>query len=251
MVASTGRLHVETGARRGTSRGVPHLYYVREVVWLTAPTSLVPVTIAGQVVYEQGAPATTAGQIRIMATPGNPEEMSLLPTPQPAVVKPDLTFMMKGLLGEFLLRASGPDQYLKSVTVGNEDVTDSAREFKANERVTITLTSRVSTLEGNVTDATGAATTDAAVLLFSQDKTAWRFNSTRTKRAVVDPNGHFHVTGLMPGRYLVAATQRDRLAMPASAADVSFFEELSKEATSLVLGEDEQRKVDLKVAARQ
>ena len=78
-----------------------------------------------------------------MATLGNPDEMSGLQPPQPAVMKPDLTFTMKGLMGELMLRAAAPDQYLKSVTVGDEDITDSAREFKANDRVTITMTSRV------------------------------------------------------------------------------------------------------------
>jgi hypothetical protein len=93
-----------------------------------------------------------------------------VPSQQPALVKPDLTFTIKGLLGEFLLRTSMPNQYLKSVTVGSEDITDSPREFKTNDRVTISLTSRASTLEGNVTDATGAASTDASIILFSEDK---------------------------------------------------------------------------------
>ncbi len=210
------------------------------------------VTISGQVVFEQGQPPTTPGTIRIMATPGSVDEMSGLQSPQPATMKPDQTFTMKGLIGELMLRAAGQDNYVKSVTVGNEDVTDSAREFKANERVTITLTTRVSTVEGNVTDATGAASTDAGIILFSEDKASWRFNSTRTRRTTVDPTGHFRITGLMPGRYVIAAVPRDRLGVPSSAVDLAFFEELSKEATPLVLGEDEQRKVDLKVgAARQ
>ena len=56
----------------------------------------------------------------------------------------------------------------------------------------------------------------------------------------------------MPGRYVIAAVPRDRLGVPSMAVDLAFFEELSKEATPLVLGEDDQRKVDLKVgAARQ
>ena len=203
------------------------------------------VTITGQVAFEQGPPSAMPPQMRVIATAGNPDEMSGMQSPQPALVKPDLTFTMKGLLGEFMLRASAPNQYLKSVMVGSEDVTDSPREFKANDRVTINLTARASTLEGNVTDAAGAST-EAGIILFSEDKASWLFNASRTKRASVDPNGHFRITGLMPGRYLVAAILRDRLAVPAS-ADTVFFEQLSKEATSLVLGEDEQRTVDLKI----
>ena len=184
-----------------------------------------------------------------MATPGNVDEMSGLQPPQPATMKPDQTFTMKGLMGELMLRATGQDNYVKSVTVGNEDITDSAREFKANDRVTITMTTRVSTVEGNVTDATGAASTDAGIILFSEDKASWRFNSTRTRRANVDPTGHFRITGLMPGRYVIAAVPRDRFGVPSSAVNLAFFEELAKDATPLVLGEDDQRKVNLKVAA--
>jgi hypothetical protein len=217
---------------------------VDNVMVMTTPG----VTIAGQIVFEQGPPSAASGQVRVMATPGNPEEMMGVRSPQPALVTPDLTFTMKGLLGEFLLRASGPNQFLKSVTLGGQDITDSPREFKANERVTITLTSRASTLEGNVTGATGETSTDAGVILFSEDKAAWRFSSTRTRRSVVDANGHFRLAGLMPGRYLVAAVPRDRLNVPPTAS-TALFEELAKDATSLVLGDDEQRRVDLKFTA--
>jgi len=218
---------------------------VENVLVMTTPGA----TIAGQIVFEQGPPAAAPGSIRVIATPGNPDEMSGLQWPQPAIMKPDQTFTMKGLMGELLIRAAGPDVYVKSVTVGNEDITDSVREFKANERVTITLTTRVSTVEGHVTDDAGAAAAEAGILIFSEDKASWRFNSVRTRRAAVDPEGDFRVTGLMPGRYLVAAVPRGRLSVPASDADASFFEELSKEATPIVLGEDEQRRIELKVAA--
>jgi len=172
--------------------------------------------------------------------------MSGLQSPQPALVKPDLTFTIKGLLGEFMLRASAPNQYLKSVMAGSDDITDKPREFKSNDRVTITLTSRASTVEGNVSDAAGAASTEAGVILFSEDKAAWRFNSARVKRSPVDPSGHFRLAGLLPGRYLIVAVPRDRLNMPMG-GDTALFEELSKVATALVVGEDEERRVDLKV----
>ena len=206
------------------------------------------VAITGQVVFEQGPPTMTAGSVRIMATVGNPEDMSGMQSPQPAVVRPDSTFTMKGLLGDYMLRASGPNLYLKSVTVGAEDITDSPREFKAGDRVTITLTSRASTVEGNVADTAGAASPDAGILLFSDDKASWRFNSARLRRSTVDSTGHFRIAGLMPGRYFIAALPRERLSMPMT-PDPAFFEELSKVATSLTIGEDEERKVDLKLVA--
>jgi hypothetical protein len=172
-----------------------------------------------------------------------------MPMPQPAVVSSDLTFTMRGMAGEFVLRTSASNQFLKAVMLGAEDITDNPREFKTGDKVTLVLTSRASTLEGNVTDAAGKPATEAALLVFSEDKASWRMNSFRTKRSVVAPNGHYQVSGLMPGRYFAAAVSRDRLSLPPGGPDAAFFEQLAKEATSFVIGEDEQRQVDLKVIA--
>jgi len=206
-------------------------------------------TITGQIYFEQGPPAQMPQAMRVSASAVNPEDMIGLPTPQPAVVSPDLTFTMKGMSGEYVLRVGAPNQFLKAVMLGAEDITDNPREFKNGDKVTLVLTSRASTLEGNVTDAAGKPSADAALIVFADDKASWRMNSVRTRRSVVGPNGRYQVTGLMPGRYFAAAVSRDRLSLPPGGLDQSFFEQLAKEATSFVIGEDEQRQVDLKVIA--
>lgn len=205
------------------------------------------VTISGHVVFEQGPPSPMPKEMRVMGQIGNPEDMMGMPSPPPATVTPELTFTMKGLMGEYLLRTSAPNQYVKTVTANGEDITDIPHEFKTNERVTVTLTSRVSTLEGTVTDAKGDSSNDSGIILFPEDKASWRGNSTRLRRASVSANGQFRIPGLLPGRYYVAAVSRDRLNIASSSIDAAFFEQLSKEATLVVIGEDEQRKVDLKV----
>jgi hypothetical protein len=168
-------------------------------------------TITGQIVFEQGAPLGTQG-IRVTASAANPEDMMGMPSPPPAVVSPDLTFTMKGMSGEYVLRASAANQYLKAVMLGGaEDITDNPREFKNGDKVTLVLTSRASTVEGNVTDAAGKPSGDAALIIFSEDKAGWRMNSFKTRRSVVAPNGHYKIPGLMAGRYFAAAIARDRL----------------------------------------
>jgi len=156
---------------------------------------------------------------------------------------------MKGMAGEYLLRASAPNQYLKAVLLGADDITDNPREFRNGDKVTLVLTSRTSTLEGDVVDAAGKPSADAALIVFAEDKASWRMNSSRIKRSLVAPNGHYRISGLLPGRYFAAAIARDRLDVPpgGTAAETAFFEQLAKEATSFVIGEDEQRQVDLKV----
>ena len=143
---------------------------------------------------------------------------------------------------------AAPNQFIKSVTVNGEDVTDIPHEFKASDRVAITVTSRASTIEGNVTDTRDVQLPEAGVILFSEDKASWRINSIWTKRTGFDSKGHFRIAGLMAGRYYIAAVPRQRLDVSRGGdADVAFFEQLAKEATSLVIGPDEQRTVDLRM----
>jgi carboxypeptidase family protein len=205
-------------------------------------------TITGQIVFEQGPPLQMPQGMRVSVSFGNPDQMTGMFTPPSAIVNPDLTFTMKGLLGEFLLRTFAANQTLKAVMLGGEDISDSPREFKNGDKVTLILTSRASTLEGSVTDATGQPSATASLILFSEDKAEWRMNALRTRRSGVDQTGHYRLTGLIPGRYLIVAVPRDRLNVPPTGADAAFFERLSKDATSLVVGEDEQRQVNLKVA---
>src|SRR5262245_31767323 len=163
-------------------------------------------TITGSIVLEGGAPQSSSPQaFRVNALIGDPDAMVGMPGPSPAVVKPDLTFTMKGFMGELLLRANASSYYMKSVTLGAEDITDTPHEFKNGDRVTITLTSRSSTLEGTVTDDAGKPVTDAGILLFSDDKASWRLNSIRTRRNAADPSGRFRLTGLPSGRYFLIA----------------------------------------------
>jgi protocatechuate 3,4-dioxygenase beta subunit len=210
-------------------------------------------TITGTVVFESGPPQMQGGQsslqMRIGATQADPESTIGMPQPQPALVTPDLTFTMKGLVGEYMLRGNAQGNVLKQVLLGGEDITDTPHEFKSGDRVTLVMTSRASRVEGTVTDEAGKPAADAALILFSDDKAAWRSNSIRTRRATSDQAGHFRVMGVLPGRYFLIAVPRDR--MPALAnvgSDPSAFEALTKDATTVVVGEDEQRQVDLKIS---
>ena len=217
---------------------------VDNLLIVTAPGA----TVTGQITFEQGPPQPMPQGIRVSTTVANPLDNMGMPMPSPAVVSPDLTFTLKGMMGELMLRAGAQNQFLKAVMLSGEDITDTPREFKTGDRVTIVLTSRASTLEGNVTDARGEPSTEAALILFSEDKAAWRLNSFKTRRSGTDQSGHYKITGLMPGRYFVAALPRERMNGFSNGADTALFEQLAKEATSLVIGEDEQRQVDLKVA---
>ncbi len=215
------------------------------VVVMTMPG----VTITGRLIIEQGPASSSPGPIRVMAVVGNNEDSMGMRTSQPPVlVGPDQTFTLKGLMGEYLLRVAAPTLYVKSVTLdGGDDVTDTPHEFKTNERVVMTVTSRASTLEGTVTDGKGGVAAETGVLVFSEERGTWRMSSTRTRRGMADAEGHFRIQGLMPGRYFVIAVPRERLTVVPGAADALLFEQLSKDAVSVVIADDEERRLDLKI----
>jgi hypothetical protein len=206
-------------------------------------------TITGQIVFEEGSPQPMPQQMRVNAQVADPEGNMGMNNPQPALVTPDLAFTMKGMMGEFVLRAGTQGQYLKAVMMGAEDIIDTPREFKNGDKVTLVLTARASTLEGTVTDAQGKPSTDAGIIFFSEDKASWRVNSSKLRRTGVDQTGHYKLPGLMSGRYFIVAVPRERMNGLVPGTDATFFEQLSKDATAVVVGEDEQRQVDLKVVA--
>jgi len=211
-------------------------------------TTSLGTTITGQIVFEGAPPTANATTMRVFASTLSPNDMAGMPSPEPGTVTADYRFTLKGLMGEYVLRTGIANQFIKSVTANGEDVTDVAHEFKASDRVTITLTSSVATIEGNVTDTRDVQLPEAGVILFSEDKASWRINSIWTKRTSFDQKGHFRITGLMPGRYYVAAVPRQRLDVSRGGdVDAAFFEQLAKEATLVVVGADEQRTVDLRM----
>ena len=210
------------------------------------------VAITGQVVFEQGPPSTIPGMpgpLRVMATVGNPDDMAGLQPPQPAVVKPDLTFAMKGLLGEFLLRASAP-RPVPQISHGGQrghhrQTTRIQGERSRHDHAHISRVDggrqcdrrRGRSIDGGRRHSVFGGQSRVAVQLL-----AGQAISRRPEPATSSSQG------LLPGRYLIVAVPRERLSMPPG-NDTAIFEELSKVATALVIGEDEERKVDLKIVA--
>jgi protocatechuate 3,4-dioxygenase beta subunit len=209
------------------------------------------VTVLGHVEFEQGPPQQPIGTMRITTIPGD-QEFGMLGAPPNATVRKDLTFKLAGLNGEYLIRGGGglpQDYYIKAVLVGGDDVSDTPREFKPQDHVTLLISSRGATLEGTVTDAKGTPTSDAGIIVFPEDKASWRATSTRVRRSSPDAQGHYRISQMHPGRYFILATERGRLNTFPGLDYAAFYDELSKEATTLIVNEDETRMVDLKVVA--
>jgi hypothetical protein len=71
-------------------------------------------------------------------------------------------------------------------------------------------------------------------------------SSPRTHKADTGRNGQFSVGGLAAGRYYAIAVAREGF-RPAANPGEAFFDLLSKEATPLVIGDDERRTLELRL----
>jgi protocatechuate 3,4-dioxygenase beta subunit len=212
------------------------------------------VSIVGRVVFAEGTPATLP-RIRVQAQPADRNSPVMGPSPN-ATSGADGQFTLNDLYGPLLLRgfpqggAAGtmPGYTLKAVMLGGTDITDTPVEFKAehSRHLEIVLTSRASTLEGTVTEESGAPAEDVMVLLIPEDKAAWRAGSPRLRMVPLQKEGRFSATRVLAGRYHAIAIPREGFSLsPDSSPEI--FEQLVKDATSVVLNEDETRTIDLRV----
>ena len=91
---------------------------------------------------------------------------------------------------------------MKAVTLAGTDMTDVPTSFTRQDdgQLEVILSSKPSTLEGEVRGEEPGRPLDAAVYVFSEAPASWTISSPRTVRSDVQPNGRFSVTGLaVPG----------------------------------------------------
>jgi hypothetical protein len=207
-------------------------------------------TLAGRVVFETApAPAIAADTLSIGAEPKDRSMRSAVSV-HPAAGATDFTFTLRRLAGELIVRPNGvPNNwFLKAVLLGGRDVTDVPTEFRAEDsgRLEVVLTTRASELTGNVTNDRGEPAANCTVVLFGEDKTAWFQSSTRFRVTNPGRDGRFSIKGLRGGRYYLIAVPLNR-GLNSQSVDAAALEPLVKDATPLVLGDDDQRVVDLKM----
>jgi hypothetical protein len=217
---------------------------IDDLVVVTQPGA----TVSGQVVFAEGAPATAPSGLRVLTQPGD-RWMTMGPPPS-ATVGTNLQFTLNDLSGSHLIRLAGlpPGFAVKAVMLGATDVIDTPVELKSthSRQLQIVVTGRASTIDGTVTDDRGEPASELTVMAIPEDKAFWKVGSSRM-RMTGAMKGKFELRGMLAGRYHVVAVPRGRLYLN-SDTEPEAFEALIKEATTVVIGEDEKRTVDLRVA---
>ena len=158
-------------------------------------------------------------------------------------------FQLAGISGPTRMEVDGvPDGWaVKAVLVDGEDVTDEPFDLTGKTgTLRIVMTDRVTSLTGTV--QSNAEIRDHNVVVFADDSAKWTAPSRFVRTTRADAQGRFQIRGLPPGeRYLVAAL--DYLE-DGGEQDRQLLERLRTRATSVTLGEGEQRSIQLDLQGR-
>jgi hypothetical protein len=165
-------------------------------------------------------------------------------------VDDDGNFRLGGVSGRVLFDVSvAPAWDVKSVIFEGLNITEVPLDIAGRpsiDGVQITLTDKLTTVSGHVTDSRGAAVTSyVVVILPAEEKTStigW-YRYIRSTRS--DINGRFETRGMPPGRYVAAAVdalESGRQFVPA------VQQQLRKGAREFSLKEGESLMLDLRLS---
>ena len=165
------------------------------------------------------------------------------------------TFQITNLLpGQHYVRITGggvqgqgqAQWTLKAITVGGQDVTDSAVDLKPGQNVdnvTIILTDRTTEISGTVRDARNAGMPAISVIAYSSDAAHWRPQSRRIQSVRTDASGAFRIRNLPPGDYLLVATDDVE---QGEWFDPAYLQSVSPRGTRIAINEGDRKTQDLR-----
>jgi len=199
------------------------------------------VNVDGQVIFDT-PPNGSVASLRIRPVEGAGAVQS------PAIqVKDDGSFSLEHLFGPVVLRAEGWKGWqVKSVLYGGRDITDEPTELAPGTELRVTVTERLGTLAGVVTNERGEPVA-AAVVMFAEDAALRHERSTMTKTVYAAANGRYVVDGLRAGRYIAVAVPREGASLSDATAD--YFDLLSKHGRPVVIRDREAEALDLTLFA--
>ena len=208
-------------------------------------------TISGTVTFLPGSsPVPDVSQFRITAPSTDQSEFG----PQSnARVDKEGHFTISGVsAGTHLIRPSNGSRtwILKSVTVGDRDMTDTPLPVRSGEsvaNVTIVFTDKQSEINGTLTTESGTPVPDFTVLAFPTDSSLWRPQARQIMTARPDQTGKYRIRGLPPGDYYLATVDPSE---QGEWFEPAYLDEHRSGAARVVLGDGDVKTKDFKVNVR-
>jgi hypothetical protein len=201
-----------------------------------------PGRLSGRFVADTGIVTPLPSNLRVNLRSPGPGGMSMTLGGQ------DKTeFQVGGMSGPARVEVQGlPEGWaVKAITYDGEDVTDRSFDLSSTGSLRVVLTNRLTTLNGSI--QSNSELKDHTVVVFSEDATKWGFPSRFVRAVRADTNGRFRIQGLPPERYLAVALN---YLEDGEEQDRQLLERLRNRATSVTLGDGDQRSVQLEVMSR-
>jgi hypothetical protein len=208
-------------------------------------------SVSGRITFEGGAKPANTATVRVSAMAAESDGSPMLSGGSSSLT-PEGTFEIKGLMGQRLFRVNGlpPGWILKSITHNGADVTDTGIDVKANEPISgldITVTNKLTEINGSVMGSDNKPATDYTLVVFSQDAEKWRVPMTRHVTGTrPNQDGRFQVKNLPAGDYYAIAI--DYIAS-GDWQDPEVLERLKSKATKFILEEGAVKQLELKLSS--
>jgi hypothetical protein len=219
----------------------------RDVMDVAVPLDA-SVTMSGRIVYDVRNPETSPVPVISLEPAAGDLGVSQPRTIRDAGDDPAY-FYIEGIApGAYLLKAMLPNGTVKSVRWGDKDYTDAPLEVSGGRNitgVTVTVTDRLTTLEGTIRDRAGQPAMNSGVVIFPADRTLWRSfgnQPTRIRYVAGSTSGVYLVRGLPAGEYLIVAIDD---ADASRWQDPAFFESAARVAARFTLDWSESKTMDV------
>jgi len=216
-------------------------------------TSAAGGVISGQFVADTGGvPTLPRDRVRVTARPVNTDFVQSGPgnNPESGRMHEDGAFAVTDVYGQVRLRVTLPDGWMvKAIVLNNREIGESAMELRSGEEVQnvqIVVSSKVTTVLGQLVDDKGAPLTDGTVIVFSSDSGKWSEDSRFVRSARPDQQGQYQIKGLPAGEYLAVAVDYVQEGMW---NDPEFLETLRRYAQRLSLNDGDAKSLGLKLTA--
>lgn len=204
--------------------------------------------VSGRFVFEGKTPPVLPARVSLSLRATDLTGYSA--TAQMSVAAASDPFNIPGVVpSTYRLNATMAGWVVKSVRIGDRDVTDAIVQIKPGEdlsSVVVTFSDAPGEVTGVLYDAANRPSSDLSMVLFSANRALW-FNGSRHTRPAVRPasDGRFTFSGLAPGDYFLAALTE---VSPADLANVQFLEQVAAAAIKVSVALGDRKTQDLKIA---
>jgi hypothetical protein len=211
--------------------------------------------VSGRAVFEGSAPQPTAAALQALTVYLTPAGVGTFTSPS-VRVGTDSQFVTVGSPpGRYFVTVNGtapPGWSLQNPTFEGHNTDESPLDLQDNDisGVVLTFTDQPTEVLGTVHPRAGgsATETDAAVIAFPADFSAWMdrgMNTRRMRVGGVTKTGTFSLSNLAPGEYLIAVVPADAVG---EARDGKWLQALARVATRFTLAPHEKKALDLTVS---